>query len=335
MWGYSSDSTLTDGVTMGGTRTARCAGGRGRNRGARAALLGALFLLCALPAAGGQGDLRATTAPEPLQLTGNLRVDLFADLSVAPPSLQIEEASPPRKSPWLAAGLSFVLPGAGEFYAESYWKSALFLAVEVAAWTVAYTQDRKGDRQTESFEAYANTHWNVVQYAERSQALAPGGGVYNWLIAGTEGRPPWERVNWAELNRMERDIAGTLPGRYYSHTLPLWGEQQYYELIGKYQQFYQGWDDADPSLDDYDEIAARLQAGGTRFTYYAGERGKANDFYSVAGTAVTIAILNHIVSALDAAWSAGSYNGMHASVGALPAGGGMARVPAARLEYRF
>jgi hypothetical protein len=273
-------------------------------------------------------------------LTGNLRVDFFGQsrMSAAPWSAQESGAGVEQayKSPWIAAGLSFVLPGAGEYYAESYWKAAAFLAVEVAAWAVAYSYDRKGDRQTRDFENFANQHWNVVRYARFSDSTYAS-ATYDWFIEGRENLPPWEQVNWTELNRMERDIARTPEGQYYSHTLPLWGEQQYYELIGKYQQFYHGWDDADPSLSTYEQIVQRLAAGNTLFMYYSRERGKANDFYSSARTAVTLALVNHVISAADAAWSASRYNSVRVEVGirTIPAPGGRIRVPSATFTYVF
>jgi hypothetical protein len=92
---------------------------------------------------------------------------------------------------------------------------------------------------------------------------------------------PWTQVNWAELNRMERDIAG-----YYSHTLPPYGEQQYYELIGKYPQFNQGWNDAPPSFNYGDALTPN-------FVYYSGERGKANSLYASASRWVTVVIISH------------------------------------------
>ncbi|RPH36291.1 hypothetical protein EHM92_04755 [bacterium] len=270
------------------------------------------------------------------QLSGNLRVDFFGfeqmPSSARPVMQQDATPSASRKSPWLAAGLSVIVPGSGEFYAESYWKSALFLAVEVAAWALAYTYDKKGDRQTDSFQEYANGHWSVYQYARYTEShMSPARGPYNWEIPGTEGRPPWERVNWNELNRMESDIGG-----FYSHNLPPYGEQQYYELIGKYPQFNQGWDDANTELPgDYDVIKANLTPN---YQYYSGERGEANNYYDKASTFITVAIVNHVVSAIDAAWSAGSYNKVHAEVGMqrVPVGGYYyAHVPVVKVRYGF
>jgi hypothetical protein len=137
------------------------------------------------------------------------------------------------------------------------------------------------------------------------------------------------QVNWAELNRMESDIAATATGTYYSHVLPSYNSQQYYELIGKYPQFNQGWDDAPPSFNYGNQLSAEFQ-------YYSGERGKANTYYSTASTFVALAFVNHVVSAVDGALSAGSYNrGLHASVGSqtIPAYGGYAAVPVLRLTW--
>ncbi|MGA9117417.1 MAG: hypothetical protein WB626_11625 [Bacteroidota bacterium] len=277
----------------------------------------------------GEGSVVLKRPGATVPLTGNLRTDILAPHALGNGPDGMERGDVIRKSPWIAAGLSLVLPGAGEFYAESYWKAAAFLAIEAAAWTVAYTYDRKGDRQTDFYQDYANAHWDVVRYAQYAEAnLAPAGQTYAWRI-GTTGLP-WQQVDWAELNRMERDIGRTADGQYYSHTLPLWGEQQYYELIGKYQQFNQGWDDAPPSYRYGEPVTAR-------FSYYSLERGKANDFYSTASAGVTVAILNHILSAVDAAWSAGSANSVHASLGmrALPLAGRGPAQPTAGLRYSF
>ncbi len=238
-------------------------------------------------------------------LTGNIHVDLFGTTSLSTGLTQGEgevPLAPPKKSPWLAAGMSLLIPGSGEFYAESYWKAAAFFAVGVAAWTVAYTQNQKGDDQTASYEAYAREHWDVSQYAQWTidniGSLNPTVDPAQYAVFDATNA-----VNWTELNRQERAIGG-----WYSHTLPAFGEQQYYELIGKYQQYYQGWADANPSLTTYDAVTNRLNAGGTQFTYYSGERGEANDFYSTSSTAVTVAVVTHVLSSVDAAWSASSYN---------------------------
>lgn len=284
--------------------------------------------------------------PEPTPApTGNLAVDFFGlhQMEAAPPP---QSESPgldaQRKSPWLAAGLSLLVPGAGEFYAESYWKAAAFLAVDIAAWSLAYHFDKKGDRQTDFFQNYANQHWSPGRYAKFAlETYIPQSewGNYNGLLAPNwETLPPAQQINWVILNSLERTISATANGRYFSHTLPPYGDQQYFELIGKYQQYYQGWNDADPGLTTYEQIDTKIRNEYTNFKYYSGERGKANDFYTTATTYVTVAIVNHVLSAVDAAWTAGTYNrSLHASVRlqTIPTRFGFASVPVARIEYSF
>lgn len=264
-------------------------------------------------------------------LTGNLRVDLFGmnELKDGPALASATEAQKlavPHKSGWLAAGLSLLVPGAGEVYAESYWKAALFVAIDVTAIAIAVSNNKKGNDQTAFFQDYANGHWSVVRYAEYAQTLVPG-KTYAWRKAGTEGMSPWDRpwtqVDWSELNRMERDIAG-----YYSHVLPPYGEQQYYELIGKYPQFNQGWDDAPPAFTYGDPLTAH-------FLWYSNERGKANTYYENATRWVTIAVINHILSAVDAAWSAHLFNKAQASVSSryVPTPDGYAMMSMLKLSY--
>ncbi len=268
-----------------------------------AAFLGVMTLLTMPAYAGAEGD----RADRP---TGNLQVDLFGMKELHNgPVLQegvTPQPMPSTRSLWLAAGLSALIPGAGEFYAESYWKAALFFAVELTALGIAYSNDRRGDQQTDRYKDFANQHWSVVRYAKYAETLSPG-KTYNWRIPGTEGMGefdrPWTQVNWAELNRLERDIAG-----YYSHTLPGYGEQQYYELIGKYPQYNQGWNDSPASFNYGDPLTSN-------FLYYSGERGKANTYYTNSSRWVTIAIINHILSAVDAAWSASLFNRAQATVG--------------------
>jgi hypothetical protein len=130
---------------------------------------------------------------------------------------------------------------------------------------------------------------------------------------------------------MEREIGG-----WYSHTLPPYQSQQYYELIGKYPQFAQGWDDAQPNASaSYDEAKAELSYN---YLYYSGERGKANDYYSKSQTGVIIIVVNHILSAADAAWTASSHNkGLNAGIGlqAVPPGARSLAGPAVKLSYGF
>ena len=305
--------------------------------------MGAFLLLCllALNARAGDGNTRSLVlndAPS-LPVTGNLRVDLFgqAELSPVPHLAPREESIGHRKSPFIAAGLSLVVPGAGQFYTEHYWEAVAFVAADVAAWVLAYHYDHRGDKQTDLFQNYADAHWNVVAYADFTEQTYLQTHIRAWLKPNSEALPPWQRVYWNVLNDMERQVSATHDGQYYSHTLPPYGDQQYYELIGKYQEFYQGWDDADPTLTTYDQITQRLHSGATNMIYYSVERGKANDYYTTATTWVTVAIINHVVSAVHAAFAAGWYNSAHAELGLqrVPTERGFTDVPVMKMRWEF
>ena len=233
--------------------------------------------------------------------TGSLELDFMAG-----------SGSAKTKSPLKAGILSAVVPGSGELYAGSYLKSALFFAIEVTAWSFYLIYDRKGDRQTEFYHRYADEHWSVVKYAQwLNEWVKQWGDIYGIdytkyavpIDPNTE-LPPWERVDWKKLNELERIIGGSATG--FTHTLPPHGEQQYYELIGKYSQYVPGWDDflINPAeLKNLDELSPTA-----RFVYYSKQRGKANDLYTIATTATFVVIINHMVSAFDAALTAVSHN---------------------------
>ena len=194
-----------------------------------------------------------------------------------------------KKSPLLAAALSFVLPGAGEFYNGDYIRSAIFVAVEAAVVTTAVIYNNKAIKQTESFQNFADQNWSVVKYAEylNSQQTDPDKLVQ---INPDQSLPPWERVNWAQLNAAEQAGNGT-------HSLPQHGTQQYYELIGKYHEYIPGW----PGGND---IVNPPQI----MLDYSKMRGKANDLYNVSSKAVIGIYINHFLSVLDAVWVTVDHN---------------------------
>ena len=300
-------------------------------------LVAAAALLAAPGRAAGGPDSAAAARP----LTGNPGLDLFGmrTLEQGPKLVPQQGAGdatePARKSVILGAGLSLLVPGAGEFYAQSYWKAALFIALEAAAWGVAYHWDKRGDRQSDSYQKFADDNWSVVRYAEYAQKHWTEAAAYRVVVSNDPALPAWQRVDWGELNRMERAVAGTALGMYYSHSLPVHGDQQYYEMIGKYPQFNQGWSDARDLPNDYETIKGNLTAN---FQYYSGERGKANTYYERATTFVTVAIINHVISAVDAAFTTAAYNrSLHAQVGILtvPDGGRAAQVPVLQVAWDF
>jgi len=200
-----------------------------------------------------------------------------------------EEEEP--KNPVVGALLSAVLPGLGEFYGKNYIKAGAFLAVEAALWVTYTIFQNKGDDQTSYYQDYANQNWDVRKYAR-------------WLkrepFSGNEVINPDEQ----NLNILRNQL-NLCEEKNFSHTLPNYGEQQYYEVIGKYQNFVVGWSEA-----NYDAIT-KANYGTTKLgqvDFYMSERENANTWYSRGSLMITVVILNHILSAADAVWSVITYN---------------------------
>lgn len=196
-----------------------------------------------------------------------------------------------EKSPALSGILSAVIPGAGQFYNEDYWKTGIFVAVEATVISLALIYDKKGDDKTTEFQNYADSKngWSVVKYAQWLIDFHEADP--NIITSSDESLPPWKRVNFNLLHQYEVG----------SHQLPTYGEQQYYELIGKYHQFSPGWADFNPDNSNENIIPEQM-------LFYSQMRGDANDFYGNASTAVIGIYVNHILSVVEAIWSTSRYN---------------------------
>lgn len=229
-----------------------------------------------------------------IELSGNLHSDAKLVLKdyQQPAQQNFSQEVGSKKSPFLAGVLSLLIPGAGEIYTGEYLKAGIFVALEAAVVGTAIIYDNKGDRKTNEFQDYADAYknpdhnWSVVRYAEWLNQYEGA----NITINPNENLAPWDRVNWSELNAAESG----------SHKLPPHGEQQYYELIGKYHQYTSGWNDFTGGANK-DQVSPNL-------LLYSKMRGEANDLYSVASTAVVGIYINHFLSALDAVWSSIQHN---------------------------
>lgn len=277
------------------------------------------------------------------KLTGNLRLDILSSLDQRSPLDSgrpvFQEVSGKKKSPVVAGLLSLAIPGAGEFYSESYWRAGGFALAEAGLWVAYAVYTSKGNKQTDIFQAFADVHWSALRYAEWIEAnvskLNPDVKSFGgYLIPGTEGRPPWERVDWSKINAVESQIAQR-SGNGFTHLLPHRPEQQYFELIGKYPQFAAGWDDAGVMTPER-ILSSDVSA---RFLAYSKMRGTANDFFNTATTGTALIVVNHVLSALDAAWSASQYNRrvkLEAHLQPTQRSYGFVElVPTASLTYRF
>ncbi len=265
------------------------------------------------------------------RLTGILSQDLFStqpDTLSHKDSLEMFET---RSS--LKAGLfSLIVPGAGQFYnggTGNYIKAAGFLALEVAAIAVNVIWTNKGNNQTIFFQNYADANFSVLRYAQWIQlnfnGWDPGANsatknLVNEIFDVNTGTAPWQKVDFEKLNEVESILGQTSSGQFFSHNLAAHGTQDYYEIIGKYPQFRQGWN-PNAATDNvnitYDQLKDDVETQVDY--YYMQQRGDANNFYGVAGTALGVVIANHFLSAIEAAiWAHGHNKSIQTSIGMSP-----------------
>ncbi len=212
-----------------------------------------------------------------------------------------------KKSGIKAALLSAVVPGAGEFYTESYWKSALFAMIEVAAWSGYFVYEDKGDSKDKEMKRFGDARWSEQRYWSRVYDLALQNGN---LIAGdipidqNSGLVILSESSVETLRYWESHGGYS----YFSHTLPRTKTQQYYEMIYKYpSQFGAGWIELGENWSYYDG-GKKLDSLTPDVSKYKKLRNRSNDFYATATNMASIVLINHLASAIDAAFSAKSYN---------------------------
>jgi hypothetical protein len=184
------------------------------------------------------------------------------------------------KSPKKAFLLSALVPGAGQLYNGSYIKAVAFLAIEAASWAMYFKNDKKGADIDAEFHTYADKHWSENEY--------------------------WDYIaKFSGMNRNDVEALRTWEQGHFSHGLHRDKDQQYYEMIGKYDQFNYGWDDSDVGL--LDEGWKTALRSKNRLDY-EDRRNDSNQAFKTATTMATIAIVNHLFSGLEAAWSSARYN---------------------------
>ena len=194
------------------------------------------------------------------------------------------------KSPKKAFILSLLIPGAGQWYAgSSKLKSILMFAVDAGLWGGHFKLNSDGNDITDEFEAFADLHW-----IEGDTTGGTSEGDYPNLESESYR-------NWILTNPQYGTVADTNIAEF-SEVLPSTKSQQYYEMIGKYDQFRGGWDDYWAAEWDTTNYLTPNRAK------YLDMRDDANSKLDWADRMIIVSIVNHLISAFDAALSANRFN---------------------------
>ncbi len=171
---------------------------------------------------------------------------------------------------------SLIVPGTGEFYAGSKIKAVLFFGLDVTLWSLYFNYHKKGKNKEDEYKGFADQHWVEEDYRD------------------------WLEDSLKILSRSDRDSFWNDEEKRYdwlSHHLPDKKDDQYYEMIGKYDQFMFGWNDfPEDALDQ------------KRRNIYLDIRRDSNDWLNKAKYSAMFSLANHVLSAFDAAIAVKKFN---------------------------
>ncbi|MCH8568013.1 MAG: DUF5683 domain-containing protein [Balneolales bacterium] len=216
------------------------------------------------------------------------------------------------ETPGLAFLSSAIFPGLGQAANEQWWKTAIFAGIEISAIYFAVDQRRKGNRLQDKYNRYADDHWSVVQYANFlvrysqldisiSDMLTERG--LEELMNNGFVRPrfnndiDWAMIDLQKLNDIEFATIYRSTNRPFSHVVPAYGSQQYYELPSKYFQYGPGWRDWNGDITIIDGQIGDMPAS---WRYHALLEEEFNDALRYSRNFVTLILANHFFSAFDA-----------------------------------
>ena len=198
--------------------------------------------------------------------------------------------------------LSALVPGLGEWYAGSKKRGLAFFGAEVALVGLWAAWKGKGKDLEEEFRAVADEHWDPEEYiAWRESTISNSSSTHHALPCSSEVRDVYipARREWKDQQQTGGLGSAAFGGCASSQI------QQYYELIGKYDQFVVGWDDIVRRSTDnavgWTEVDSVENFHSERRLRYEDDRDESNRFLKRASTVTGVILINHVISAIDAA----------------------------------
>ena len=246
------------------------------------------------------------------------------------------------KSPRKALFMSLVVPGSGQLYvggsAFTNVRGGVYLALEAALWgSWYYFSVYKYDNQVKKYKNFAKEHYSIGRYEAGMRELV-GQLSDETEEARFESRYMGSREGFCEAiygnaaasgcytaNRLFYNDKGHYDRFSVSNPVPLEKELDavgsFYDGSAVYQQiadrsYVLGWDDVENqtvamNLElETDELSDGIVplASSSNMDEYRSMRAKANDYADLQVWFFGGIILNHLVSAIDAAFTANAHN---------------------------
>lgn len=229
-----------------------------------------------------------------------------------------------KGSPASAFLSSLVIPGLGQVTHKNWIRAGLFMAVEVTGIYLTVSNRNKAIKGERRYEQFIDNNWSVVEYSNWLINYHEVNGINNPYIdnlksvvdgqkAEFSNQKDWDIIPLSLLRNVERNTPFITTDQQvannFSHTLPDYGSQQYYELVAKYYQFQGGWRDYQSFHNNIGNTGQFFQerykvdrTGATASTYFFHAADMANTFnqnYRVSRLFTSILIANHFISAFD------------------------------------
>jgi hypothetical protein len=164
---------------------------------------------------------------------------------------------------------SLIIPGWGQWSNGDRVRAITFLTAEVAGIYGYQTNYSKGSNEELAFKSFADKHWNFQVWSN-----SDNGDTACGTYLRTHQMP-----SYIDGEGVEQPLK----------------DHHFYENISKYPEFVCGWDDIADQWNEEERVYTPNKLD------YIEMRTLSNDLYKNAQLAGTLIMLNHLVSAFDAA----------------------------------
>lgn len=208
---------------------------------------------------------------------------------------------------------SLILPGAGQWYNKSpAWKIGLFAGIEAASIFSGLQWKKKAEDIRLQYEIFADQNWDLETWVFNT-LNTPIGNYADVHINGTHkltlvlsGSLAVQYGNYVSSDSLENNAHWV-----YTNEVSVLRDRDFYENIGKYDQFVGGWIDCYGLANNQLWFEVEKDVGDSTEIIistpnkedYVNQRGRSNDYLNMAKYAVSAVMFNHVISALEAVWS--------------------------------